>query len=214
MFENKEVIFLEGIDGSGKTSVYNFLQSNSKNLFFKNYPKPCKDLLTITKKTNPEASLFLFLADLKMGEEDIDHYLNSVNKGAVITDRSWLSTLAYQKETLSKKLYEIEVNKRKVYIEDTDKDVYPFVENYCFNSCLIPDVVILFDIDPKTAIKRCIDRSGGKGTPRPEDINFLSRVRNNYKKYSNHPAFKMEIINTSSMKLEKVIDRVVKIIAG
>ncbi|MCL4365596.1 dTMP kinase [Candidatus Marsarchaeota archaeon] len=158
-------ISFEGIDGSGKTTqaklIYDELRKNHKCVLTReptqgdigNFVKK----LIKRKKINPMAAQLLFAADRSFHLENlIKPKLKSNN--IVVTDRYYLSTIAYGKASgLNESWLEL-VNSR----------------------FLKPDITFVFDIDPKVAIRRIESRR--KGTAYFEKLKFLKTTRNVYRR--------------------------------
>lgn len=164
-----KLITLEGIDGSGKSTNLKRLQYH-----FKDKPdvvftrEPTNSWIgeavyrAIKCETDPLAELFLFIADHA-------YHLNNTIKPAlednklVISDRYSDSRYAYQGVTL----------------KGTVKHPLEWVMGLHKGWTVVPDLTVLFDVDPKTAITRvnCRDHQ-----TKFEKIAFLEQVRNNYLK--------------------------------
>ncbi len=158
-------ISFEGIDGSGKTTqarlVYDVLRKHNKCILTKeptqgdigNFVKR----LIKRKKINPMAAQLLFAADRSFHLENL--IKPALKKGyIVITDRYYLSTIAYGKASGLNEIWLRLVNAR-------------FMK---------PDLTFVFDIDPKVAIRRIGSRR--KDTAYFEKLKFLQGTRNMYRK--------------------------------
>lgn len=152
-------IVLEGIDGSGKSTMCELIKERYKNIHITREPTD-REVGKIAKKiahenSNPYLDLFLYLADRAQHIEMIKSELNSKNN--VICDRYWGSTAAYQAA-----YSEIEMD----YIEEIQQS---FI--------LKPDATFLFDLDPKTSLERLAKRNKKS---KYEKLDFLKKVRKNY----------------------------------
>lgn len=152
-------IVLEGIDGSGKSSVAEFLERRVEKVYLTCEPsdsEPGKLAQKIAKEeTSPFMDLFLYLADRVEHTEKIKKKLD---KGFdVVCDRYWGSTAAYQSAHPEIDFeYAVEVQK-------------PFI--------MRPSITFLLDIDPEVSLERI---SGRKVKSKYERLNFLKKVRKNY----------------------------------
>jgi len=154
-------IVFEGIDGSGKTTL-------SRLLFETFTRKGIKTVLTrepfdetlrqvvLAGKLDPWGETFIFLGDRNLHVNGfIEPYLRK--KYAVISDRYYLSTLAYQGfgRGLDLKL-----------LEDLNKKATRGLE---------PDITFLLDLDVDTAMERI--KKTRKSFEKFEDKEFLQKVR-------------------------------------
>jgi dTMP kinase len=151
--KNKLIIF-EGIDGSGKTTQARYFAKKLKAVYLKE-PRFFKK--QILSKIEPLTELFLFLADRSEVYNQIKNILKTEN---VILDRSFPSTLSYQLEGRGlKKLISF--------------DDYLKIDSLARQN-IEPDLVIVFDISVKTAMKRL------KTKTKFEKEKFLNKVRKIY----------------------------------
>ncbi len=152
-------IVLEGIDGSGKSSIGEFFKNDRENVLLTREPtdRPIGRFAQkiAHEKTSPFKDLFLYLADRVEHTEVIEKKLDE--NLTVICDRYWGSTAAYQAA-----YEEIELD----YAEEIQK---PFV--------LEPDITFLFDLDPKISVNRLSER---EEKSKYEKLDFLKKVRQNY----------------------------------
>lgn len=161
-----KLITLEGIDGSGKSTVAKKLQKNHEiNIFEPVFTKePTRGTLTgtavenaIQSDTDQLAELFLFTAD------HAEHLAKLVkpaleNGKIVISDRYSDSRYAYQGITLKNRL----------------ENPLEWVKRLHRDWTIVPDLTFLFDIEPEIAVERCGKR--GEQT-KFEKIEFLRKVR-------------------------------------
>ncbi len=154
-----DFVVLEGIDGSGKTSVGKYIEREFDGVHITVEPTD-SDVGKLVKRSvhedsSPYYDLFLFLADRVEHTEGIK---DTIERGyTVICDRYWGSTAAYQAASQEIELdYLIDIQQRFI---------------------LRPDVTLLFEVDVDTALKRI---SGRERKSKYENNDYLKRVRDNY----------------------------------
>ncbi len=158
------LVTLEGLDGSGKTTVHEALQSSFPGAVFTAEPTDSWIGDMVRRSMNddsadPLAELFLYTAD--HAGHLADTIRPALTRGElVISDRYSDSRFAYQATTLSARFDE-----PLAYVKDIHE---PF--------SIRPDLTIYFDIDPETAAERA-DRAN-----KFEHAEFLARVRANYER--------------------------------
>lgn len=152
-------IVLEGIDGSGKSSIADLLYGNFSDVYLTSEPSDSKIGRMAEEiaheDTSPFLDTFIYLADRVDHTEEIEEKLEEGK--TVVCDRYWGSTAAYQAAT-----GDIPLD----YLIDIQK---PFIKE--------PDLTILFDIDPTISLER-IQRREIKS--KYENLEYLSKVRENY----------------------------------
>lgn len=164
MVSKGKLITLEGIDGTGKSSIAKMLKNKFPDAVFTREPthswigKAVK--ASIESDTDPIAELFLFVADhaehiAKVIKPALDEGKN------VFSDRYSDSRYAYQGTTLS----------------NIFDDSMGFVQGIHKGWSVVPDLTILFTIDPNIAVSRCGIR--GEKT-KFEKIEFLNTVQENF----------------------------------
>lgn len=161
-----KLITLEGIDGSGKSTVAEKLQKNPEIKAFKPVftREPTRGTLTgdavekaIQSDTDQFAELFLFTAD------HAEHLAKLIkpaleNGKIVISDRYSDSRYAYQGITLKTRL----------------ENPLEWVKDLHRGWTIVPDLTFLFDIRPEISIERC----GKRGEQSKfEKLEFLQGVR-------------------------------------
>lgn len=161
-----KLITLEGIDGSGKSTVAENLQKNPEIKAFKPVftREPTRGTLTgntvekaIQSDTDQLAELFLFTAD------HAEHLAKLIkpaleNGKIVISDRYSDSRYAYQGVTLKTRL----------------ENPLEWVKELHRGWTIVPNLTFLFDIRPEISIKRC----GKRGEQSKfEKLEFLRGVR-------------------------------------
>ena len=177
-----KLITLEGIDGSGKSTALERLKAHPSmnNVVFTR--EPTTDWIgeaverAIHSDTDHLAELFLFTAD---HAEHISKVIQPAlgNGKTVISDRYSDSRYAYQGVTLSDKF----------------DDPMKWIQSIHNGWTVVPDMTILFDIDPKIAVERCGNR--GEQT-KFEKIGFLERVRANYLRLVKEDPQRFVIVDT------------------
>jgi dTMP kinase len=161
-----KLVTLEGIDGSGKSTVAKKLQDNAalkalRPVFTK---EPTRGTLTgtavekaIQSDTDQLAELFLFTAD---HAEHLTKLIKpSLEDGKlIISDRYSDSRYAYQGMTLKTRF----------------QNPLDWVRNLHKDWTVVPDLTFLFDINPELSVERC----GRRGDcSKFEKLEFLSGVR-------------------------------------
>ncbi len=152
-------IVLEGIDGSGKSTIGRLLLSEYEELYLTREPTGCAAGRMAKRiaheDTSPYYDLFLYLADRVHHTRKIKNILK--NDRDVVCDRYWGSTAAYQAA-----MSEIGLD----YLVNIQE---PFV--------ITPDITFLFDMAPEIGLERiqCRDE-----TSKYERMEFLKEVRSNY----------------------------------
>lgn len=163
-------ICIEGIDGSGKTTICNLLAKELKNSivirepsdfeignFIRNSLKEKKEFMN-----NPFISSLLFFADRIYLKSKIQELKEKFD--FVISDRCFLSTYAYQKALIQ---------------DDRDKLIFEEFFNLLLKKVEIPDAIIILDVDVETAVSRMI--KDGKDLSLYENKSFLEEVLKNYR---------------------------------
>lgn len=160
-------IVFEGIDGSGKSSTMaSVAEALDVDGGVWTTAEETDSYLgeavrrSIEEHADPMATAYLFLADRARHVPEIRRHLE-VGK-TVLCDRFMHSTLAYQGVTLA----------------DRMRDPMAFLRFLHTPIGLEPDRVLLFDVDPETALSRIGDRDA---KARYEKAAFLQKVRANYR---------------------------------
>ncbi|MEO2154231.1 MAG: dTMP kinase [Nanoarchaeota archaeon] len=184
-------VVFEGIDGSGKTTLatflFDYLKKKGYNVYLKTEPfnrefieNTFKKIENIKDKELKSIILTLAFAYDRAFLEGETKYSNF---DFVIGDRSFISSLAYQSLNLPLE-WIFEVNK--------------FFKK--------PDLVIYLDLSPEVAIKRIEERNNKKSYY--EKIEFLKKIRKNYKKVINF--LKKKKINVVVINSEQPLNNVKK----
>jgi len=156
------LVTLEGLDGSGKTTCWEHLQSVAPDVVFTREPTESWYGDAVRRSirdddADPLAELFLYTAD--HAAHVADTVGPALERGdVVVSDRYSDSRYAYQGATLA----------------DRFEDPVGFVRDIHDPWTRPPDVTVYLDIDPETGA----DRSGA--TDKFETVSYLSRVRDNY----------------------------------
>ncbi|MDY6865281.1 MAG: dTMP kinase [Halobacteriota archaeon] len=161
-----DLITIEGIDGSGKSTILRFLKERLRNYDLIFTQEPTKGFIgdvvrgAISDDTDHLAEAFLFVAD---HAEHVNRLLKpSLESGKmVISDRYSDSRYAYQGVTLS----------------DIFDDPVRWLQDIHGGWTIVPDLTVLLDVDPNIAVKRCSRRFS---TTKFEKVEFLTKVRSNY----------------------------------
>ena len=156
------LIAIEGIDGSGKTTISRYVKNILNDFGIKasilkepSDSKYGKMLKNAKRRFPPEKELELFILDRI---EDVEkNILPKLNSGiSVIMDRYYYSNVAYQGA--------LGIDPDEILRKN--QEIAPK-----------PDLTILLDLSPEKALERLRRR---KGLTPYEDINYLERVRRIY----------------------------------
>lgn len=201
-----KLITLEGIDGSGKSTVAKRLSENPKILAHAPVftREPTRNTLTgraveeaIGSDTDQLAELFLFTAD--HAEHIAKLVRPSLESGRpVISDRYSDSRYAYQGMTLKGRL----------------EEPLAWVKGIHRGWTIVPDLTILFEISPETAVKRCGNR-GDK--TKFEKIEFLRGVREIFHTLAAEEAERFVLIEADRPAEEieaEVVEKILAVIEG
>lgn len=181
-------VVLEGVDGSGKSSILELLEDRLEKVHVTKEPTDSEigkmAQRIANKETSPYMELFLYLADRVEHTEDIRRKLDEGIH--VVCDRYWGSTAAYQ----------------SAY----DEIQLKYAESIQKYFILKPTLTFLLDLDPETALERISDRNIKS---KYEKLDFLQRVRKNYLKLAERHNWK---IIDSKRELKEVKSEILKII--
>lgn len=198
-----KIIAVEGIDGSGKTTLslklIETIQRHDKSAQYisKQYQRPVrniyKELMDSEKFISPELSLLLGMADYKYVEEkNLDE-----NKDFIVYDRCFVSTLV---DSLSLGL-------------DIDDQLDFLLGLYKF-----PNIILFMDIDAEKAVNRkdiiSLAEAGGKPligcNIRESFIKFQNKNYKNYHRILNilSPMIEIAIIK-SNYDIDLIYDSIV-----
>ena len=168
-------IVLEGIDGSGKTTLARGLKSQLESvkgwevvLTAEPTAGPVGSLLREERIDSPRAEAMLFIAD-RACHTDAIRKLTEEGK-TVICDRYYASTLAYQSASGSSPVLD-----------------YDLLVRMNESVTMEPDITILLDIDPEVSGGRVDSR--GEQKSKFERLEFQKRVRDNYLRIAKERGF-------------------------
>lgn len=182
-----KLITLEGIDGTGKSSISKKLKKSFPDAFFTREPTQSWIGNAVKKSIesdgDPLAELFLFVAD---HAEHIAKVIRpALSEGKIVfSDRYSDSRYAYQSVTLS----------------DIFDDSMAWVKGIHNGWTVVPDMTILFTIDPSVAVSRCGVR--GEKT-KFEKLEFLKKVQDNFLRLAEEEPGRFVIVDAGN-KLEDV----------
>lgn len=177
-----KLITLEGIDGTGKSSIAKMLGIEFSEAVFTREPTRSWIRNAVKKSiesdADPLAELFLFVAD------HAEHIAKVIRPALaegklVISDRYSDSRYAYQGATLS-----------RVF-----DDAMGWVQGIHKGWTIVPDLTILFTIDPAVAVSRCGVRGGHT---KFEKIEFLRTVQGNFLKLAEKEPQRFVIIDAGN----------------
>lgn len=194
-----KLITLEGIDGSGKSTIARSLASNPDFSDFVFTREPTGSWIgeavnrAIHSDTDHLAELFLFVAD--HAEHVSKLILPTLESGRhVISDRYSASRYAYQGMTL----------------QDRFGDPLRWIQDIHKGWTVVPDLTILFDIDPDISVARC----GSRGDKTKfEKVAFLEGVRRNYLRLADENPSSFVVID-ASRSVEEIGSDVVRMISS
>lgn len=189
------LVTLEGLDGSGKTTVREALQHTYPDAQFTREPTETWYGESVRRALDDEdsaplADLFLFTADHAQHLKDTVRPALAEGR-LVISDRYSDSRYAYQGAMLDG-----EITRPMEYIQGIHR---PFTR--------APDLTLYLDIDPETAIAR-----SGR-TDKLENENYLHRVRENYEQLIDQEPGRFYRIDAAQSP-EAVIEEVERILAS
>lgn len=167
---------IEGVDGSGKTTGLKYLISQLQEKGKKvletrevgsQLIQTCVKLREIVLSPNANMSgesMELIFSAMRLLNQDF--YKKVENEyDFIVSDRGWLSHLAYTDHNVS---------------EDFTQKLYL---NLVKNITQMPDVVIYFDVNTRTALSRRIKRNTGMDVIEMKGVEFQEKVRVSFLKY-------------------------------
>jgi dTMP kinase len=200
MIKKYRYIAIEGIDGSGKTTIANLLYNELSKRYNKiilvkepydnDLSKKIKEIILKEHEKNLDYGYLLallFTADRSIKNIDLKKYLN--DDYIVISDRSIYSTFSYQ-----------------ILYEGIDIEWLKCVSKYIIR----PDITFILDVDPKIAVERINSR--GKNITSYENIEFLRKVRENFLKLKEIFPEDNIIYIDGEEKPEEILEKILKII--
>jgi len=198
-------IILEGIVGTGKSTqaqkLFTYLKDKKKDVILTREPGGtdiAESIRKLVQGTNfqehmdPVCEAYLYAsARAQLLRKTIKPVLD--RGGIVISDRSFISSLAYQGEARGLGINKVmEINKVAV-------------------QGFMPDIVIFFQLDEETGLKRTFDKEGDKFEKLDSD--FFKRVQLGYKKVSQMPQFTRVWKNIdASGDIEIVFNRIINLV--
>lgn len=204
MKKGKFIVF-EGGEGSGKTTIsdmiYNYLTENNISCIKTREPggikiaEDIREVILDKDNTSMDAKTEALLYAAARRQHLVEKVTPNLEKGInVICDRFIMSSLAYQGYA------------RGIGVDD----VYE-INRFAISDCM-PDMTLLFDIDPKVGLSRI-----GKNKDREinrldlEELDFHYKVREGYTLLSEDKKFNVEIINAEN-SIQEVFENVKNII--
>jgi len=200
MIKKYRYIAIEGIDGSGKTTIANLLYSKLSEKYNKitllkepydnDLSKKIKEIISKEHEKNLDYGYLLallFTADRSIKNVDLKKYLNS--DYIIISDRSVYSTFSYQ-----------------ILYEGIDIEWIKCVSKYIIR----PDITFILDVDPRIAVERINSRN--KNITSYENTEFLKKVRENFLKLKEIFPDDNIIYIDGKEKPEKILDKILNII--
>jgi dTMP kinase len=183
-------IVIEGIDGSGKTTVSRMLSDKlsihkKKTILVREpWTLEIKKLLSQNPEVNPVVEAYLFAADRLLLHANIiakklkENYI-------VIGDRSYIASLVYQ------------------VIRGADENIVWSLNSFAIR----PDLVFLLDIDPDIAWER-INNKAKKQLMHLEQRRYLESLRERYLKLSRSPNLPKTITINANKPVNMVVDEI------
>jgi len=200
MIKKYRYIAIEGIDGSGKTTIANLLYNELSKRYNKivlmkepydnDLSKKIKEIILKEHEKNLDYGYLLallFTADRSIKNIDLKKYLN--NDYIVISDRSIYSTFSYQ-----------------ILYEGINIEWLKCISKYIIR----PDITFILDVDPKIAVERVNLR--GKNITSYENIEFLRKVRENFLKLKEIFPEDNIIYIDGEEKPEEILNKILNII--
>lgn len=192
-----KLITIEGIDGSGKTSLVRYLREHYTHKRYVFTVEPTHSWIgmdvrrAIESDVDPLAELFLFMAD---HAQHLDSVIRPgiVDDKIVISDRYSDSRCAYQGVTL----------------DSVRAGAFDWVEGLHEGWTVVPDMTILLDVDVDVALSRCGSRDA---MTKFEKKDFLYGVAKNYRTLAKRHSERFVIVN-ASMPFDDVVKMVVGLI--
>jgi dTMP kinase len=182
-------IVIEGIDGTGKTTLCRFLEERlvreGYDVVITAEPTggPIGELIR-RKGFDPRAEALLFAADRSCHTADINEWLSRGK--VVISDRYYVSSLAYQGASHEGMTDWIAMINEPVIRE--------------------PDVTVVLDIDPEEGLGRISSRGENS---RFETVGYLARVRENYLRIARERGYR---VMDASRDRNETLDEIMKMI--
>lgn len=184
------LLTLEGLDGSGKSSILEAIKQEYPNVVTtseptdREYGKLVRE--NLSQDTNELMDFYLFMADR------MDHINNLIkpadnNGKLVVSDRYADSTRAYQPVALT--------GDDKPF--DSPWDAKSWIEHTMAPWNYEPDLTIYVDISVDTAIERC------EGDEKYEQREFLESVKDNYDALADSSTYGHRIVKVDGEQSEE-----------
>jgi len=187
MLKKNKFIVIEGIDGSGKTTVCKLLSQKINGLFYKTPSLPFSDFREdIDRYVNIQSRFYFYLSSVIHASSEID---NLLNQNHVVCDRYILSTLCYHRAA--------------------DSSFYSFNEQNI--DILRPDYTFYLDAEYEIRMKRVVKREQINYeeaiTTKLHNKNYQEKVKLEFLKYNN--LIKLDTSNVSADNVtETIINRI------
>jgi dTMP kinase len=214
-------ITFEGPEGSGKSSIIKkltqFLQEQgmqeNKDYIVTKEPGSNLDpvslelrnlILSPEKKVNPEAEIFLYLADRCQHVNNV--IVPALSDGKmVICDRHIHSTIAYQ--GYGRRFGDEKKLKKIIEMNDFSTKELKSLKRSSY-----PDHVFLFDVDVEVGLSRATKTEfGNKDRLESESLHFHERVRFGYLRNKNKYCGEMTVIDTTHLNLEQTFSNFISV---
>jgi len=203
-------VVIEGIDGAGKTTFIELLKQKIKEKkkelevitvkepFNKEFIKSYLMIDFNNKELNEMKNVFAFALDRTFVNNELLKLKNSFENLIIISDRSFISSMAYQFHLDYKWIFEVNRN------------------------FLIPDLIIFLDVDIEIALRRIEERE--KEDEKKEEIKkyekkkLLKKIKSRYKEvldFLKEQGFEVEFVNSNKdlkeleKEAEKLVNRIV-----
>ena len=181
MINGNKFIVIEGIDGSGKTTVSQYLCDKINGSLYKTPSFPFSVLRDFVDKcVNTKSRFYFYLSSVIHASSEIAKLLEHKN---VVCDRYILSTLCYHRAATS-------------FFKPFDESTLQILE---------PDFTFYLDADYNVRIRRIVDRENIGNTDAVNtdlhDKEYQERVKHEFSKYKN-----LIWINTNIISPEEVAD--------
>lgn len=189
------LIAIEGIDGTGKSTIAKSLQENLSKMGYQIvvFKEPTNETEAGKKirksylegRTSVEEELNWFIEDRKWDVEN--NILPSINeKKIVILDRYYFSTACYQGVRMNNQWQDILAQNRAFFPE--------------------PDMTIIIDVNPKIALTRITKER--KESNSFEGLDYLDKVRKLFLEIIEEDIIGNYVLIDGSKSLEKVIEEI------
>ncbi|KAJ2987958.1 hypothetical protein HDV02_005874 [Globomyces sp. JEL0801] len=183
-------IVIEGLDGTGKTSMSKGIASRLENSIISPSPdQNARSLFDVC--SNPIRRSFYFLWNSVTKEFALNQLALGKN---VITDRWLFSTIAY-------------MNCMDIVVDEVSQSLITF--NKCYPTDRMPDITVYLHTDQKTRIERLKQRDGIQHT-KEEIALFDSQTQELlHQEFLKQGSFDL-IIDTSDLTIEQVLDCILR----